>query len=62
MLSLENVDAQSTSVQLTIFKKSNTTVVIDALLSQIILSFKSKIIKFKKMKIYKNQSENEYQR
>ena len=61
-LSLKNVDAQSASAQLTIFEKSNATVAVDALLSQIILSFKLKIIKFEKMKIYKNQSENEHQR
>ena len=54
MLSLRNVDAQSTNVQLTIIKKLNAIIAIDALLSQITLSFKSKIIKFKKMKTYKN--------
>ena len=53
-LSLKNVDAQSANVQSTIFEKSNATVAVDALLSQITLSFKSKIIKFEKMKIYKN--------
>ena len=61
MLSLKNVDAQSTNVQSTTFKKLNATVAVDALLSQIILSFKLKIIKFEKMKTYKNQSENEHQ-
>ena len=54
MLSLENVDAQSTNVQSTIFEKLNATVAVDALLSQITLSFKLKIIKFKKMKTYKS--------
>ena len=34
----------------------------DALLSQISLSFKSKIIKLEKMKTYKDQSENKHQR
>ena len=33
MLSLKNVDAQSTNVQLTVFKKLKITIVIDALLS-----------------------------
>ena len=61
-LSLRNADAQSTNVQLMIFEKSNATVAINALLSQIILSLKSKIIKFEKMKTYKDQSENEHQR
>ena len=35
---------------------------IDALLLQLFLSIKFKIIKFKKMRTYKNQSEKEYQR
>ena len=61
-LNLENVNAQSTSVQSTIFKKSNAIVAVDALLLQITLSFKLKIIKFEKMRTYKNQSENEHQR
>ena len=60
MLNLKNVDAQSTNAQSTIFKKLNATVAADALLSQITLSPKSKIIKFEKIKIYKNQSENEH--
>ena len=60
--SLKNVDAQSANAQSTIFKKSNTTIATDALLSQITLSPKLKIIKFEKMKTYKNQSENEHQR
>ena len=54
MLSLENADAQSTNVQSTTFEKLNAIIAIDALLLQIILSFKSKIIKFKKMKVYKS--------
>ena len=53
-LSLKNADAQSTNVQLTIFKKLNATIAVDALLSQITLLFKLKIIKFEKMKTYKN--------
>ena len=61
MLSFKNVDAQSANIQSTIFKKLNATIVIDALLSQIILSFKSKIIKFEKIKTYKSQNKNEYQ-
>ena len=59
-LNLENVDAQSANVQSMIFKKSDATVAVDVLLSQITLSFKSKIIKFEKMRTYKSQSENEH--
>ena len=59
-LSLKNADAQSANIQSTIFKESKATVAIDALLLQITLSFKSKMIKFKKMKTYKNQSENKH--
>ena len=44
------------------FKKSTVAVIADALLLSISLSFKSKIIKSEKMKISKNQSENEHQR
>ena len=62
MLSLKSADAQLTNAQSTIFEKLNATVATDALLFQITLSFKLKIIKFEKMKIYKNQSENEHQR
>ena len=54
MLNLKNVDAQLTNVQLIIFKKLDATVAVDALLSQIILLFKSKIIKFEKMRTYKS--------
>ena len=53
-LSLENADAQSTNVQSMIFEKSNATAAIDALLSQITLPLKSKIIKFEKMRTYKD--------
>ena len=61
MFNLKNVDATSTNAQsLTSENSSETT--IDVLLSQIPLSFKFKIIKFEKMKIYKGQSENEHQR
>ena len=44
------------------FKKLIVAAAVDALLSNISLSFKLKIIKFEKMKTYKNQSENEHQR
>ena len=53
-LSLRNADAQSTNVQSTTFEESEATVAVNALLSQITLSFKSKIIKFEKMKTYKS--------
>ena len=53
-LNLENADAQSTNVQSTIFEESNATVAVDALLSQITLSLKLKIIKFEKIKTYKS--------
>ena len=59
-LSLKNVDAQSANVQSMIFKKLNATVAVDALLSQITLSFKLKIIKLEKIKTYKDQNENEH--
>ena len=52
---------QSTSVQSLTFKNLNEAA-IDALLLQISLSFKSKIIKFEKMNIYRSQSKNEHQR
>ena len=61
MFNLKNVDATSTSVQSLTFENSNE-IAIDALLLQISLSFKFKIIKFEKMRIYKSQSENEHQR
>ena len=60
MLNLKNVDAQSTNVQSMIFEKLNVIIAADALLSQIILSFKSKIIKFEKMRTYKSQNKNEH--
>ena len=60
MLNLKNVNAQSTNAQSMIFKKSNATVAVDALLSQITLSFKLKIIKFEKIRTYKSQSKNKY--
>ena len=61
MSSLKNADAVSTNAQSLTSENSNETA-IDVLLSQIPLSFKSKIIKLEKMKIYKSQSENEHQR
>ena len=54
ILNLRNVDAQSTNAQSTIFEKLNATIAVDALLSQITLSFKLKIMKFEKIKTYKN--------
>ena len=61
MFSLKDADAAPANTQsLTPENLSETT--IDVLLSQISLSFKSKIIKLEKMRIYKDQSENEYQR
>ena len=60
ILSSEIADSQLTNVQSMKFKKSIIAAAADALLSSIFLSFKSKIIKFKKMRIYKNQSENEH--
>ena len=61
MFSLRDADAVSANAQsLTPGNSSGTAT--DVLLSQIPLSFKSKIIKFEKMKIYKGQSENEHQR
>ena len=53
MFNLENVDAASANAQSLTFKNLNKTAT-DVLLSQISLSFKSKIIKLEKMKIYKN--------
>ena len=61
MFNLKNADAESTNAQFLTFENLNETA-IDALLSQILLSFKFKIIKFEKMKIHKCQSENEHQR
>ena len=61
MSDLKDAGAASTNAQSLMFKNLNGTAV-DVLLSQISLSLKFKIIKFEKMKIYKNQSENEHQR
>ena len=60
VLSLKIADSQSTNTQSMKFKKLTVAAAVDALLSSISLSFKSKIIKFEKMKIYKSQSENEH--
>ena len=54
MSSSEIADNQSASVQSMRFKKSIVAVTADALLSNIFLSFKSKIIKSEKMKAYKS--------
>ena len=43
-----------------IFQNLNNAVV-DALLSEVFLSFEFKMIKLDKMKIYKNKNEDEYQ-
>ena len=61
MFSLKDVDATSANAQLLTSEDSSETAT-DVLLSQISLSFKFKIIKFEKMRAYKNQSENEHQR
>ena len=61
MFSLKNADAKSTNAQFLRFEDLSETAT-DALLSQISLSFKFKIIIFEKMKTYKNQNENEHQR
>ena len=53
MFNLRDVDAQSTNVQFLTFKNLKETAT-DALLSQISLSFNFKIIKFEKIKTYKN--------
>ena len=53
MLNLKNVDAQSTSAQSMTSENLNKAAV-DALLLQISLSFKFKIIKLEKMKTHKN--------
>ena len=62
MLSSEIAENQSVNAQSMKFKELTVAATIDALLLSIFLSFKSKIIKSEKMKTYKNQSENEYQR
>ena len=61
MSNLKDVDAVSTNAQPLTSENSSGTA-IDVLLSQILLSFKFKIIKFEKMRAYKSQSENEHQR
>ena len=53
MFNLKIVDAASTNVQSLTFENSSE-IAADVLLSQISLSFKSKIIKFEKMRIYKD--------
>ena len=60
MSSLGNAGAVSTDAQSLASENSSETAA-DVLLSQILLSFKSKIIKSEKMRIYKGQSENEHQ-
>ena len=60
MFNLKNADAVSTNAQSLTSENSNETT-IDVLFSQIPLSFKFKIIKPEKMKIYKSQNENEHQ-
>ena len=61
MFNFKNADAASANVQSLMFKNSSETAT-DVLLSQIFLLFKFKIIKLEKMRVYKNQSENEHQR
>ena len=61
MFNLKNADAVSTSAQ-SLTSEDLSETAIDVLLSQISLLFKSKIIKFEKMRTYKGQSENEHQR
>ena len=59
MFSLKNAGAASASAQSLTSKNSSETAA-DVLLSQISLSFKFKIIKLEKIRIYKSQSENEH--
>ena len=61
MFSLEDAGAASTNAQF-LTSENLSEIAIDVLLSQISLLSKFKIIKFEKMRIYKNQSENEHQR
>ena len=61
MSNLKNADAASTNAQSLTLKNLSGTAT-DVLLSQIFLSFKFKIIKLEKMRVYKSQSENEHQR
>ena len=60
MFNLENVNVQSANAQFLTSENLNEAA-IDVLFSQISLSFKFKIIKFEKMRIYKDQSENKHQ-
>ena len=60
VLSSEIADSQSANAQSMRFKKSTVAAAADALLLNISLLFKSKIIKFEKMRTYKSQSENEH--
>ena len=62
VLSSKIADSQSANAQSMKFKKLTVAATADALLSSISLSFKLKIIKSEKMRIYKSQSENEHQR
>ena len=61
MFNLKNADTQLTNTQSLTFKNLSEAAV-DAILSQMLLSFKFKIIKFEKITIYKNQNENKHQR
>ena len=61
MFNLKDADAASASVQ-SLTPENLSETAIDVLLSQISLLFKFKIIKLEKMRVYKNQSENEHQR
>ena len=60
MSNLEIAESQSTNAQSMRFKNLIIAATVNALLSSISLLFKLKIIKFEKMKVYKNQSENEH--
>ena len=60
ILSLKIAENQLANVQSMKFKKSTVAATANALLLNISLSFKSKIINSEKMKVYKNQSENEH--
>ena len=60
MFNLKDADAQSTNIQ-SLTSENLKKAVINALLLQIFLSFESKIIKFEKIRTYKNQTKNEHQ-
>ena len=62
MLNSKIAESQSTNTQSIKFKKLTIAAAADVLLSSISLLFKSKIIKFEKMRTYKDQSENKHQR